>query len=101
MINSILLKLAMLVLFLLAVTFTWSAITMVFDASLFNILLGIMGIFFLLRALEIADKINNLGPYAEPAGNEDKDKPAEKEGMEEPTRPDNENQERNFPTDEE
>jgi hypothetical protein len=58
-------KLAMLVLFLLAVTFGWAALTMVFKVSLVNIILGILATFFLLRALEIADKINKLGPYAE------------------------------------
>ena len=38
---------------------------MVFSASLFNILLGILSAFFLLRAFELADKVNKLGPYAE------------------------------------
>ena len=55
----------MLVLFLLAVTCAWAAFVMVFQVSLFNILLGILAAFFLLRAFELADKINKLGPYAE------------------------------------
>lgn len=63
--NSFLLKIAMLVMFLLAVTFGWAALVMVFPISLWNILLGIVAAFFLLRAFELADKINKLGPYAE------------------------------------
>ena len=63
--NTFLTKLAMLVLFLLSVTFAWAAMTMVFDVSLFNILLGILAAFFLLRAFELADKINKLGPYSD------------------------------------
>lgn len=65
MINSIITKLAMLVMFLLAVTAGWAAITMVFPISLYNILLAILAAFFLLRAFELADKVNKLGPYAE------------------------------------
>ena len=65
MINSIITKLAMLVMFLLAVTAGWAAITMVFPITLYNILLGILAAFFLLRAFELADKVNKLGPYAE------------------------------------
>lgn len=64
--NTFLTKLAMLFMFLVAVTLIWSAVTMVFDLSIFNILLGIVGAFFLLRGFELADKINKLGPYAEP-----------------------------------
>ena len=63
--NSFLLKIAMLVMFLLAVTFGWAALVMVFPISLWNILMGIVAAFFLLRAFELADKINKLGPYAE------------------------------------
>lgn len=59
-------KLAMLFMFLLAVTFGWAALTMVFPVSLINILLGIVSAFFLLRAFELADKVNKLGPYADP-----------------------------------
>lgn len=69
--NSFLTKLAMLVLFLLAVTFGWAAMTMVFEVSLVNVLLGILAIFFLLRGLEIADKINKLGPYVEDENEDD------------------------------
>ena len=72
--NTIVSKLAMLVFFLLAVTCAWAAVTMVFEASLFNILLGILAAFFLLRGCELADKINHLGPYSEPVV-ENKDKP--------------------------
>lgn len=63
--NTILTKLAMLVFFLLAVTCAWAALTVVFKVSLINILLGVVAAFFLLRAFELADKINKLGPYAE------------------------------------
>lgn len=63
--NSFISKIVMLVMFLLAVSFGWAALTMVFSASLFNILLGILSAFFLLRAFELADKVNKLGPYAE------------------------------------
>lgn len=72
--NTILDKVAMLVFFLLAVTCAWAAVSMVFEVSLFNILLGILAAFFLLRAFELADKINHLGPYSEPVV-ENKDKP--------------------------
>ena len=63
--NGFLTKIAMLVMFLLAVSCGWAAWTMVFPASLFNILLGILAAFFLLRGFELADKVNKLGPYAE------------------------------------
>lgn len=63
--NTFLTKLAMLVLFLLAVTCGWAALVMVFPVSLFNILLGILAAFFFLRAFELADKINKLGPYSD------------------------------------
>jgi hypothetical protein len=62
--NTFLTKIAMLVLFLLAVTFGWAALVMVFPVSLVNMLLGIVAAFFLLRAFELADKINKLGPYS-------------------------------------
>ena len=63
--NTFLTRLAMLVLFLLAVTCGWAALMIVFPVSLFNILLGILAVFFCLRALELTDKINKLGPYSE------------------------------------
>ena len=63
--NTFLTKLAMLLMFLLAVSCFWAALTMAFSISLWNILLGILGAFFLLRGFELADKINKLGPYAE------------------------------------
>lgn len=62
--NTFLTKLAMLVLFLLAVTCGWAAPVMVFPVSLVNMLLGILAAFFCLRAFELADKINKLGPYS-------------------------------------
>lgn len=72
--NTIVSKLAMLVFFLLAVTCAWAAVTMVFQVSLFNILLGILATFFLLRGLEIADRINKLGPYSDTGEEMNKDK---------------------------
>ena len=72
--NTFFTKLAMLVLFLLAVTCGWAALVMVFPVSLFNILLGILAAFFLLRAFELADKINRLGPYSDEDAQE-KNKP--------------------------
>lgn len=62
--NTFLARLAMLVLFLLAVTCGWTALMIVFPVSLFNILLGILAAFFCLSAFELVDKINKLGPYA-------------------------------------
>ena len=62
--NTFFLKLAMLLMFLLAVTCIWAALFMVFPVTLINILLGILGAFFLLRGFELADRINNLGPYS-------------------------------------
>ena len=82
--NSFVTKTAMLVLFLLAVTCAWAAVSMVFDVSLFNILLGILAAFFLLRAFELADKINKLGPYAEKDEapvRHGANKPADQDGM--------------------
>lgn len=64
--NNFLTKIAMLVMFLLAVTSVWAALEMVFPVNLVNILLGVVGAFFLLRAFELADKVNKLGPYADP-----------------------------------
>lgn len=74
--KTFLTKLAMLGLFLLAVTCGWAALVMVFPISLVNILLGILAAFFLLRAFELADKINKLGPYSE----DEEDNPPQKNG---------------------
>ena len=79
--NTFVTKMAMLVLFLLAVTCAWAAVTMVFQVSLFNILLGILAACFLLRAFELADKVNKLGPYAE------EDEAPVKPGPKKPTPP--------------
>lgn len=69
MMNAFFNKLAMLILFLASVTCGWCAVSIPFPITLVNILLLILAAFFLLRAFELADKINKLGPYAE-----DKDK---------------------------
>ena len=73
--NTFLTKIAMLVMFLLAVTCGWAALVMVFPVSLYNILLGILAAFFLLRAFELADKINKLGPYSEEDESQNNDMP--------------------------
>lgn len=69
--KSFFIKLAMLVFFILATVFIWAALFMVFPVSLINIILGIVGAFFLLRAFEFADKVNKLGPYSEESVEED------------------------------
>lgn len=76
--NTFFTKLAMLVFFLLAVTCLWAAVSIVFPASLFNILVGVLGAFFLLRGFELADKVNKLGPYNEENKPQDQ-KPRENE----------------------
>lgn len=80
--KTFLTKIAMLGLFLLAVTCGWAALVMVFPVSLINILLGILAAFFLLRAFELADEINKLGPYAEDEDQE-KDNPQQKNAQDE------------------
>lgn len=72
--SDIFTKVAMLAMFLLAATCVWAAVTMVFSASLWNIILGVVGAWFLLRAFELADKVNKLGPYAEREGKDAGDK---------------------------
>lgn len=63
--NTFLTKFVMLIFFIVAVVAGWSAFTMVFQASLWNLVLGVVSAFFLFRALELADKINKYGQYAE------------------------------------
>lgn len=62
--KRILAKILMLLMFLLAVTCGWAGLTLSFPALLFNILLGVLCLFFLFRGLELVDKINKLGPYS-------------------------------------
>lgn len=62
--NRILLKVAMLIMFILAILGVWAALSMTFTASVWNLILGVVGIFFFFRALELVDKINKLGSYA-------------------------------------
>ena len=71
MLKSFFTKLSMLVLFLAAVVCAYAAVTMVFTTSLWNIILGIVAVFFLFRFLEVADEVNKFGDYAE------KDKPSD------------------------
>lgn len=83
--KTFLTKIAMLGLFLLAVTCGWAALVMVFPVTLINILLGILAAFFLLRAFELADEINKFGPYAEEEDQE-KDNPPQKNAQDENSR---------------
>ena len=63
--NPTVLRLVMLLLFILGAVSGWTALTFVFNVTLWNILLGVVSLFFLLRALEFADIINNFGDYAD------------------------------------
>lgn len=69
--NRILLKLAMLLMFLLFGFLGWAALFMVFNAGVWNLVLGILAIFFFFRALELVDKINKLGAYSEERNNKE------------------------------
>ena len=51
----------MLLMFILSLTAGWSAVVMVFYDSIWNLLLGLISIFFFFRGLELIDKINNFG----------------------------------------
>ena len=70
-------KILMLTMFILGVSFGWASMSMQFVYSLYNIILGILSVFFLLRGFELADKINGLGQYtaekAETAHNDEKE----------------------------
>lgn len=63
--KTFLYKLAMLVMFILALVSGWCALNMVFSATLWNFLLGALAAFFLFRALELADRVNKYGAYSE------------------------------------
>lgn len=73
--NRFLLKVAMLLMFILAILGVWAALTMTFSASVWNLVLGVVGIFFFFRALELVDKVNKLGAYSE---EQDKEHPMPK-----------------------
>lgn len=98
MMNSFFTKLAMLILFMLAVTTAWAAVSMTFPASLFNILLGILAAFFLFRALELVDKVNKYGQYYEDPNDKKQEPPQSRprtrapngENVEDPGIPDEE-----------
>ena len=66
--NSILMKLALLTTVLIFITCGWFAFAVDFKIPLFNILLGIVALFFLFRSLELVDIINKLGPHSEEKG---------------------------------
>ena len=68
-------KLAMLLLFIIAFSCAWVAFTAVFELSLWNIILGILSIYFLLQALELADYVNQVGRYAPPEEEPEEDEP--------------------------
>lgn len=63
--NTILSKLALLAFFLLGITCGWAAFTMVFPVSLFNILLGLLALYFIINGFDVLDRLNKLGPYAD------------------------------------
>ena len=72
--NRFLLKLAMLLMFILAVLAGWGALSMTFSAGVWNLVLGIVAIFFFFRALELVDKVNKLGAYSEEEDKEPRQK---------------------------
>lgn len=57
-------KIFILLLFILAGITGWAAFAMVFSAGLYNIVLGIVSIFFFVQALDLVDRLNKLGNYA-------------------------------------
>ena len=71
--NTFLSKLAMLAMFIFSVTAGWAALTMTFSATLYNLLLGIISVFFFFRALELVDKLNHYGPHADTKAEENQD----------------------------
>lgn len=68
-------KIAMLLLFIIALSCAWVAFTAVFEISLWNIILGLVSVYFLLQALELADYVNQVGRYAKTDGEEDEPAP--------------------------
>lgn len=69
-------KLAMLLLFIIAFSCAWVAFTAVFEISLWNIILGILSVYFILQALELADYVNQVGRYAPPEEEPEEETPA-------------------------
>ncbi len=69
-------KLAMVLLFIIAFSCAWVAFTAVFELSLWNIILGILSIYFLLQALELADYVNQVGRYAKTDEEPEEETPA-------------------------
>lgn len=63
--NSIIAKLATLGLFILAASFIWAALYLSLSYVIWNIIIGLVGLFFLFRALELVDKVNKFGEYAD------------------------------------
>ena len=62
--KTFLTKLAILLFFIVAAVTGWAAFAMVFPASIFNVLLGVIAIFFFAQALDLVDKLNGMGAYS-------------------------------------
>lgn len=62
--KTFLTKLAILLFFIVAAITGWAAFAMVFPASIFNVLLGVVAIFFITQALDLIDKLNKMGTYS-------------------------------------
>ena len=62
--KTFLTKLAILLFFIVAAATGWAAFAMVFPASIFNVLLGVVAIFFITQALDLIDKLNKMGAYS-------------------------------------
>ena len=82
--NPTVLRLVMLLLFILGVVSGWAALTFVFNVTLWNIILGVLSLFFILRGLEFADIINKFGIYAEPEKKQDEENKNINQDREEP-----------------
>lgn len=61
--KNFLLNLLMFTMFLATLITFWAALTMVFETSLWNLVLGCFSVFFFFRALELADKSYGYGKY--------------------------------------
>lgn len=61
--KTFLTKLAVLLMLIVAVLTGWAAFAMSFAATIFNLLLGVVSIFFFTQALDLIDKLNKLGSY--------------------------------------
>ena len=70
-------KLAMLFCFVLTAITGWAAFSMVFSATVWNIVLGVLSLFFLFRALEFADRIYRIGDHYQEDKDDEQDEPTQ------------------------